>query len=274
MANLFGPLKTIKLKSGNTMPPIGLGTWQLHGKDAEQAVLMGLDLGYRQVDTSNDYGNLSEVKDALQKTAVPRSELFITTKVEETDETYTSAKQYVRQLGLDYADLIIIHRPPYSGAGEQLWEGLRQARDEGLATDIGVSSYSIEQMQALYDASGEWPAVNQIEWTPFGHSLEMLKFCRKQGIVIQAYSPLAHSGKMHNVLLNELADTYGKTSSQIVLRWDTQHGVVPLPKSSSREHLAENFNVFDFELSPQDMKRIDGLNEHYSALGHGSLSYA
>lgn len=263
---------TIQLPSGNEMPPIGLGTWQLTGEKAVNAVREALRIGYRLIDTSSDYGNFEEIRSAIADSEVGREDMFIATKVEEADDAYEAAKQYVGRLGLKYADLIIIHRPPMTGAGQELWRGLMQARDKGITKDIGVSNYSADQMQVLFDDTGEWPAINQIEWTPFGHSQEMLAFCKEHGIVIQAYSPLVHTGEVDQTLVEELARKYGKTPSQIVLRWDIQLGVVPIPKASSREHLEENLSVFDFELADEDMKRLAQLNQKYSALGP-SLTY-
>lgn len=170
-------------------------------------------------------------------------------------------------MGLDYADLILIHRPPKEGVGEQLWDGLIKARADGFTKDIGVSNYSIPKLESLAKASGEVPVVNQIEWSPFGHSKEMLKFCNKNDIIIQAYSPLTRAERLDNDALAELAQTYQKSPAQIVLRWCLQLGVVPLPKANSAKHQAENLDVFNFEITEQDMARLNGLNEQYSALG-------
>ena len=263
--------KKVKLQNSKSMPALGLGTWKLTKTNALNAISLALEIGYRMIDTSSDYNNFKEVRTAIKNSGISRKDLFITTKVEETDNSYQAAKKYVKQLGLDYADLIIIHRPPKTGAGEKLWKGLIKARNEGVANSIGVSNYSISQMMRLFEDSNEWPAINQIEWTPFGYSQEMLNFCREHKIFIQAYSPLAHGDEINNELINKLAKKYHKSPSQVVLRWDAQQGVVPIPKATQREHLQENIDIFDFELTQEDMSKLDELNRYYSALG--SLTY-
>jgi 2,5-diketo-D-gluconate reductase A len=149
---------------------------------------------------------------------------------------------------------------------------LRRARDEGLTKDIGVSNYSIEQIQELADKSGEMPVVNQIEWSPFGHSSEMFDFCRDNGVVIQAYSPLTRGKRLDDQRLSEIAANYGKSPAQILIRWSMQLGTVPLPKANQIKHLEENIEVFDFELTKEDMNMLSGFNERFSALGK-SLKY-
>jgi diketogulonate reductase-like aldo/keto reductase len=171
------------------MPVLGLGTWQLR-HDTAGTVAEALRLGYRLIDTSGDYGTQPGVGEGIALSDVGRDEIFLTTKVEETDDAYDATVRDLRELGLEWADLMLIHRPPRRGAGRELWEGLIRARDDGLTRDIGVSNYTIEQMDELIRTTGEMPAVNQIEWSPFGWSAEMLSWCRERGIVIQAYSPL------------------------------------------------------------------------------------
>lgn len=189
------------------------------------------------------------------------------TKVEETDDAYEATRRNLDQLGLGRADLMLIHRPPVNGAGVDLWEGLIRARDEGLATDIGVSNYRTGQIDALVSATGEVPAVNQIEWSPFGHSDAMLRYAKQRGLVIQAYSPLTRTKRLDDPTLEEIARRHGKTPAQVILRWDLQRGAVPLPKANRPEHLEENIDVFDFELPADEMTKLNRLNEHWSSLG-------
>ncbi len=261
---------TVELNSGNEMPIIGVGTWQLTNQPAEM-IAHALKLGFRMVDTSGDYGTQPEVGDAIRKSGKDRAELFVTTKVEETDDAYVATRQNLEELYMTYADLMLIHRPPEQGVGVELWEGLVQAQTDGFTKDIGVSNYSIEQIQTLIDATGIVPAVNQIEWTPFGHSMEMLGYCQENGIVIQAYSPLTRSERLNDKRLQEIASHYGRTPSQVLLRWDVQLGVVPIVKAGDPKHLAENIDIFNFKLSEQDMDELRNMNEAYSALG--VLSY-
>lgn len=263
---------TIPLRSGRAMPVLGLGTWQLT-KDTAGTVVEALRLGYRLIDTSGDYGTQPGVGEAIQASAVPREEIFFVTKVEEDEDAYEAAHRNVAEAGLDRADLILIHRPPDRGAGAELWRALTEARDEGVARDIGVSNYTVAQMDELADVTGELPAVNQIEWSPFGWSPGMLEDCRARQIVVQAYSPLTRSERMRDATLTRIASAHRKTAAQVVLRWSLQLGVVPLPKANRHEHLVENADVFDFELSAAELDEIGALNEHYSSLGP-SLAYA
>lgn len=254
------------LKSGNKMPLLGLGTWQLT-KDTAETVAFALELGYPMIDTSGDYGTQPGIAEALRISRAARASVYVVTKVEETGEAYDAARENLRELGLEFADLVLLHRPPEEGVGEALWKGLIRARNEGLARDIGVSNYSADQIQALAEASGEMPAVNQIEWTPFGYGHRMRKYCVEKRIVIQAYSPLTRTDRLDDPALSQVAAHYGKTPAQILIRWNLQHGTVPLPKANRREHLVENLNVFDFRIDVPDMATLDALNERYSSLG-------
>lgn len=262
---------TITLRSGHKMPVIGLGSWQLDDHTID-SVMQALQLGLRMVDTSGDYGTQPGVGEGIRKSGFGREMIYIVTKVEETDDAYKATKQDLEELGFNSANLMLIHRPPARGFGQELWQGLLRAKQEGLTKDIGVSNYSIEQIQALYDATGEMPVVNQIEWTPFGHSKEMLGYCQENGIIIQAYSPLTRGERLDDPDLMDIAEHHRKTPSQILIRWNIEHGTVPIVKASSLEHLQEDIDVFDFELSSEEMQMLDALNEEYSALGP-SLSY-
>lgn len=261
----------IMLLTGNAMPVIGLGTWKLT-QDTAQAIETALDAGYRLIDTSGDYGSQQGIGEGIRRAGVPRSAFYLVTKVEETDDAYEAVGRNLDELGLDHADLVLIHRPPDDGVGEALWSGLIRARENGLTADIGVSNYPAESIDALVEATGETPVVNQIEWSPFGHSREMLRYAEENGIVLQAYSPLTRMRRLDDPTLTMLAGKYDKNPAQIILRWNIEHGVVPLPKAASRKHQQENIDLFDIRLSKADMERLDALNENYSALG--KLPYA
>lgn len=254
------------LRSGAKTPLIGLGTWLLD-KDTAGTVEAALGLGYRLIDTSGDYGTQRGIGEGLKRAGLPRNEIFIVTKIEETDGAYEATRKNLDELGLDYADLMLIHRPPRTGAGEALWEGLMRARDDRLTRDIGVSNYSIDKIDRLTETSGEKPAVNQIEWSPFGYSARMLADSKARGVVIQAYSPLTRGKRLGDPALGAIAARKGRSPAQILLRWSLQMGTVPLPKANDRGHLKENIAVFDFELSEADMKALGDLNERYSSLG-------
>jgi diketogulonate reductase-like aldo/keto reductase len=262
---------SLQLRTGRRMPVIGLGTWQLTN-DTAGTVEEALRLGYRMIDTSGDYGTQPGIGEAMLRSDVDRNEIFLVTKVEEDEDAYEATDRNLLELGLDYADLMLIHRPPRTGAGDELWEGLIRARDHGRARDIGVSNYSTDQIEELIRATGETPAVNQIEWSPYGWSPEMLEYCRERGIVIQAYSPLTRTERLGDERLVQVAADYGRTPAQLLLRWNVQLGTAPLPKANRRDHLVENLDVFGFEISETHLAQLQRLNETYSSLG--SLPYA
>lgn len=260
----------VTLRTGRQMPVIGLGTWELT-HDTADVIKRALDNGYRMIDTSGDYGTQPGIAKGLKQSGRDRRDYYIVTKIEEDDNAYQAAKHNLKELGLEYADLMLIHRPPEDGVGVDLWHGLLRARDEGLIIDAGVSNYSVDQIQALIDSTGEVPVVNQIEWSPFGHSREMLGYCQENDIIIQAYSPLTRGEKIHDDILEEIADHYGKTPAQILVRWNLEIGTVPLPKANQIDHLEDDIDVFDFRLTSRDIERLSSLNRAYSALG--SLPY-
>ncbi|HEX5797268.1 MAG TPA: aldo/keto reductase [Candidatus Saccharimonadales bacterium] len=253
------------------MPVLGLGTWELTDRTAD-TIAKALLIGYPMIDTSGDYGTQPGIAEGIKKSQIPRDQFYLVTKVEESDDAYRATKKNLEELQLDYADLMLIHRPPDNGVGQNLWEGLLRAQQDGLTKDIGVSNYSKKQIEELINATGVVPVVNQIEWSPFGHSMEMLEYCRDNGIIIQAYSPLTRSERLDDPELNDIAEKYGKTPAQILTRWNLQIGTVPIVKANKIEHLKEDLDVFDFELSGDDMEELNAMNEEYSALG-STLQY-
>lgn len=263
---------TIKLNSGHHMPIIGFGTWQLTDTAAD-TVKQAIELGYRLIDTSGNYGNQKQVGQGISRSSVDREELFIVTKVEAHDEPYQASKDFVSELGLDYADLILLHWPDKHGSNIELWKALIQARNDGVVKSIGVSNFSESQLREIIDATGEVPSVNQIEWSPFGHSIDMLEYCQDHGIVIQAYSPLTRAHELNGTFVKDIAEHYDKTPAQLILRWNIQLGTVPIPKASSVEHMEENLDIFDFEISDDHMADLNGLNEEYSAI-QSNITYA
>lgn len=261
---------TVQLRTDGAMPVLGLGTWQLTDNTAA-TVRAALELGYRMIDTSGDYGTQPGIGEALRTTDVPREEIYLVTKVEEHEDAYEATRRNLDELGVERADLVLIHRPPPEGAGQELWEGLLRAREEGLAGDIGVSNYGTDLLDELIRSSGETPAVNQIEWSPFGCSREVLDWCRDHGIVIQAYSPLTRGRRLDDPKLEAIAERHSKTPAQVLLRWNVQMGTVPIPKANQRAHLEENLGIFDFRLADEDLQELNALNEQASSLG--SLAY-
>lgn len=263
------PTSTVPLRTGREMPIIGFGTW---GIDDADVIRSAITTGYMLVDTAGNYGTQQAVGQGVRASDVPREDVYITTKVESDEDAYVAAQENAAELGMPYADLTLIHWPPEQGAGEKQWELLMRAKQDGLTTDIGVSNYSIQQMEQLVAMTGEVPAVNQIEWTPFGHDMEMLEFCQANKIIIQAYSPLTQGKRLNDPTVMRIALAHRKTPSQVLIRWNLQLGTVPIVRARSRAHQQEDIDVFDFELSDQDMADLDSLNELFSALG--TLTYA
>ena len=265
-ATKLGPSSTVRLLSGNRMPIIGLGTSELRHHTAE-SVAQALAAGYLMIDTSANYHTQRGIGDAIRQCKVARNSIYIVTKIEETDDAYDATRLNLAELRLDHADLVLIHNPPERGVGEVLWQGLRRAKRERMTRDIGVSNYSIEQIEELVYRTGELPAVNQIEWSPFGHSPRMLDFCFDNHIVIQGWAPLTRGLRLNDDKLTSMAARYGKTPAQLLIRWSLQLGVVPLPKANHAQHQQENLDVFDFEIRQMDMVKLRTLNEHYSSTG-------
>jgi diketogulonate reductase-like aldo/keto reductase len=258
--------KTVTLSTGTEMPALGLGTWQLTGAEARAGAEHALRAGYRLIDTSGDYDNQPQLAAGMRSASIDRDDVFLVTKVEEDEDAYESAQQKLDELDMETVDLCLIHRPPPSGAGEELWRGLVRAKGEGLTREIGVSNYTSEQIDRLIEATGERPVVNQVEWTPFGHSESLMDHAQANGIVIQAYSPLTRGERLADETLAEIASGHGKTPAQVLLRWSLQSGAAPVPKAGNQHHREENLDVFDFELDAGEMERLSGLNEHWSSL--------
>lgn len=261
---------TVALASGREMPALGLGTYQLTHHTVD-TVMRAFEAGYLLVDTSADFHTQRGIAEAIRHSGLPRHAIYVVTKIGATGDAFEATRARLAELRLDYADLVLIHRPPGRGVGETLWQELRRAKRMGLANDIGVCDYSIEQIEELVYRTGELPAVNQIEWSPFGHSPRMLDFCRDNAIVIQATSPLTRAQRLNDDKLAAMAARHGKKAAQVLVRWNLQLGVVPLPKANHVQHQLENLNVFDFEISQSDMGKLRTLNEHFSV--EGKLPY-
>jgi 2,5-diketo-D-gluconate reductase A len=264
-------MPTTPLRSGRRMPAIGLGTWELTEGTAE-AVRDALRVGYRMIDTSGDYGTQRGIGKALRAGGTDRDSVFIVTKIEEDEDAYAAVQRNLAELGIDYADLVLIHRPPPRGVGMRLWQGLVRAANDGLCREIGVSNYDVGQIEELAEKTGVVPAVNQVEWTPFGHSKELLSFCRANRIVLQAYSPLTRAERLDDEKLGRIARRHRKSPAQVLIRWNLELGTVPLPKAGRREHRRENLDVFDFDLDEGELRELNALNDRWSALGE-ELAY-
>ncbi|MFC7440685.1 aldo/keto reductase [Laceyella putida] len=255
------------LHNGVKMPWLGLGVWQVkEGQEVENAVKAAIQAGYRSIDTAAVYKNEEGVGAAIKAAGVPREELFVTTKVWNADQGYESTLKAFEEsrtkLGLEYIDLYLIHWP-VKGKYKETWKALEKLYKDGKVRAIGVSNFQIHHLQDLLTDSEVKPMVNQVEFHPYLAQKELLSFCKQEGIQLEAWSPLMQGEVVNVPLLQELAEKYGKTPAQIVLRWDLQHGVVTIPKSVKAHRIQENADVFDFELSQEDMARIDALDKHH-----------
>jgi diketogulonate reductase-like aldo/keto reductase len=255
--------RNVTLSGGVAMPILGIGTWAMRGQTAYDALLHAIRVGYRHIDTATAYHNERDVGQAVRDSGLARPELFVTTKLppENADRVRATIEASLTALGLDYVDLWLIHWPPGRGASPSTWRQLLAIRDEGIARSVGVSNYSPEQVDELIDETGEAPAVNQIRWSPQLFDLGRLEHSRDRGVVLEGYSPIKASD-LADPVLREVAHHHGVTPAQVVLRWHIEHGVVVIPKSANPARIEENFDVHGFSLTPEEVRRIDGLSRH------------
>lgn len=258
---------TIQMNNGREIPIVGLGVYQIPaGPEAQAAVREAFAIGYRHVDTARLYRNEADVGAAVRESGIPREELFITTKLWETEQGFETAIAACREslalMGLDYVDLYLIHWPS-SPKRLDSWRALETLHKDGLCRSIGVSNYMVHHIDELLAQARIAPAVNQIQMSPYnyGSRHDILSLCELNAIAIEAYSPLTQGRKLNDPPLLEVAARYGKTAAQVLIRWALEKGFVVLPKSSSPQRLRENASVFDFSLSADDMARLDALDE-------------
>jgi diketogulonate reductase-like aldo/keto reductase len=266
MVNSLHQQSTTTLNNGVEMPLLGLGVYNMYGKTAEQAVGKALEIGYRLIDTATLYENEKEVGNAIRKSLVPRKELFVTTKVTNSDQGYDATLKAfdssLKKLGLDYVDLYLVHWP-IKGKRKQTWMALEKLYADKKVRAIGVANYLIPFLDELNTYATTPPAVNQVEFSPYLYLEDLLLYCKKFSIQLQAYSPLVRGRKLQDPRLLDLAKKYSKTPAQIILRWNIEHGVSPIPKSSNPARLLENAGIFDFKISPEDIAFIDNFHENF-----------
>jgi methylglyoxal/glyoxal reductase len=255
-----------KLNNGIEIPRLGLGVYQSPpGEITLRAVRYALKIGYRHIDTAELYGNESDVGRAVQESGIPREEIFITTKVWNSHQGYDSTlhacEGSLQRLGLSYVDLYIIHWP-VQGLGDETWRAMIKLLHEGKARAIGVSNYSIRELNELLHRSDIVPVVNQVEFHPFLYQEELLRFCKNNKIQLEAYSPLTRGKRLNHPNIVEVAKKYDKTPSQILIRWSLQHDLVVIPKSIHEARIKENSQVFDFQLESNHMNVLNSLNEN------------
>lgn len=262
---------TTTLRNGVKMPWLGLGVFKVEeGQELVNAVKTAITHGYRSIDTAAIYGNEvgvgQGVRQAMAETGVARENLFITSKVWNSElgyeKTIAAYEESLTKLGVDYLDLYLIHWP-VAGKYKEAWRALETLYKEGRVKAIGVSNFQIHHLEDLMKDAEINPMVNQVEYHPRLTQKELQAYCQQHEIQLEAWSPLMQGGLLDNTELKELAGNYGISIAQVILRWDLQNGVITIPKSTKEHRIAENATVFDFELTTEDMARIDSLNENH-----------
>ncbi|MBD0283797.1 MAG: aldo/keto reductase [Thermoleophilaceae bacterium] len=248
------------LVDGNAIPLLGLGVWQVgEGRECEDAVRWALEAGYRHIDTAQAYGNERSVGRAVRDSGVPREEVFITTKFyPRRKDAEAEARRSLERLGVEHVDLYIIHWP--RGGPTRAWDGMQRARERGYARSIGVSNFSVGELDELLAVADTPPVVNQVQFSPFEYRRALLQGCEQRGVAIEAYSPLGRGRHLGDDRVREIADRLGRTPAQVLVRWCLERDLVVLPKSTHRERIEQNAQVFHFTLSDDDMAALDALD--------------
>jgi 2,5-diketo-D-gluconate reductase A len=248
------------LADGNEIPLLGLGVWQVpNGPECVDAVRWALELGYRHVDTAQAYGNEESVGQGLRESGVPRKDVFITTKFHPTrEDPLAEVERSLQRLGVDYVDLYIIHWP--AGGPTWAWPGMEQAHELGHARSIGVSNFGVDELRQLLATATVPPVVDQVQFSPYEYRKALLDSCRQNGIALEAYSPLGTGRHLAGNTVVRIARRHGRAPAQVLLRWCIERGIPVIPKSSHRERIAENSEVFEFALSAEDIAKLDALD--------------
>jgi diketogulonate reductase-like aldo/keto reductase len=258
---------TVTLRGGVEMPKLGLGVWQsAPGDETRNAVATALAAGYRHVDTARAYANEKDVGAAIRASGIDRSQLFVTTKLWNTDHGYGRAIRALDKslefLGLEQVDLYLVHWP-VEGLRRETWRGMEQILADGKARAIGVSNYTVRHLDELLAEAKVPPSVNQVEFHPFLHQRALLAYCRLHAIQLEAYGPLVRGQRMDHPILKRVAARHHRTGAQVLLRWGLQHGLVVIPKSVHAERIRENSDLYGFALEAEDMDALDGLDEGF-----------
>jgi diketogulonate reductase-like aldo/keto reductase len=250
-----------RLADGNEIPMLGLGVWQVpNGPECVNAVRWALEVGYRHIDTAQAYGNEESVGQGLRESGVPREEVFITTKFfPRQKDPAAEVERSLSRLGVDQVDLYIIHWP--QGGPTWAWPGMERARELGYARSIGVSNFDTGELEAVIGEANVTPVVDQVQFSPFEFRRALLEECERQDVALEAYSPLGTGRHISDPAVQRIAERVGRTPAQVLLRWCLQHELIVIPKSTHRERIEENAQIFDFELSDQDITELDALDK-------------
>jgi diketogulonate reductase-like aldo/keto reductase len=255
----------VKLNNGIEMPIFGFGTFRINaGFATRDCVKIALGAGYRSIDCAAIYANEKDVGDAIKQSGIPRDEIFITTKVWNTaqgyDNTLKAFDVSLEKLGLEHIDLYLLHWP-VKGLRLESWKALEKLYEDGKCRAIGVSNFIVKHLEEILENSSITPTVNQVEFSPYTFDIKLLDFCRSHKIQLEAYSPLTKSFKLKDPKLIEVAEKYSKSTAQILLRWAVQKEIIVISKSKNRDRINENANIFDFEITEEDMNLLDSFNE-------------
>lgn len=258
----------ISLNDGNTIPQLGFGVYQIDPAETANKVGVALEAGYRHIDTAEMYGNEQQVGEAIKASDLNRGSIFVTSKLNnghhQPDDARRAFDDTLTKLGTDYIDLFLIHWPLpglYDGDFVSTWKTLIEFKDQGRAKSVGVSNFQVAHLERLAQETGLVPAVNQIELHPYFQNREVVAYCKEHGIAVEAWSPIAQGEVLDNPELQKIADALDRTTAQITLRWHLQKGYVVFPKSSTPERIKENFDIFDFELTADQVATIDTLDK-------------
>ncbi|HVS85171.1 MAG TPA: aldo/keto reductase [Gaiellaceae bacterium] len=251
---------TRTLADGNEIPLLGLGVWQVpNDETCVDAVRWALELGYRHIDTAQAYGNEEAVGRGLRESGIPRDEIFVTTKFfPRREDPFAELERSLERLGLDHVDLYIVHWP--EGGPTWAWPGLERAREAGLARSIGVSNFSVEELDELLATASAPPVVDQVQFSAYEYRKALLEACAERGIALESYSTLGTGKHLESDTVAAIASRLGRTPAQVLLRWCVQRGIPVIPKSTHRERIAENGAIFDFDLSDEDLAELDALD--------------
>jgi 2,5-diketo-D-gluconate reductase A len=257
----------IGLNDGHSIPQLGFGVFQIEPEETAEAVTRALEVGYRHVDTAEMYGNERAVGEAILQSKLDRSEVFITSKLSNSahrpDDARRAFDDTLAALGSDYVDLFLIHWPLptlYDGDYVSTWRAMEEFHGDGRARSIGVSNFQVGHLERLAAEAGTVPAVNQIELHPYFLNHEVRAYDEEHGIATEAWSPITQGKVLDDPAVEEIAGRVGKTAAQVVLRWHIERGNIVIPKSAAPERMRENFELFDFELEPEDVEAINGLD--------------